>query len=127
MNAKGTRGFGPDGHFELREARSVEEVHAALLGLGFDDLQLEPYGASEVASFRVWGFVERDAAQLLKILDAVSPLGLRRFELGLRGHLRAADGRMEWMPWRKNAFLNDISDFDGEAGVRHIFTVGESA
>lgn len=118
---KGVRGFELD--IELSFARPLPrpEAEEAVAELGLADLRAEWYGEGEVRGARLNGDLAPDQAR--DRLRAAFDRGLlKSAELGQRGFLRSAEGKTEWMPWRRNA-VTPQAELDGisfEEGVRYI-------
>lgn len=133
---KGVRGFELDLHVAFVQPLPDADARAALRVL--DGLNVELYrphasptrallggedGATgePVPSARVTGPLG-DPEAVRAALAALLQTEARYVEVGVRGFLRGADGRTDWVPWRRNAVLPraDVSRVAFEQGVKYI-------
>lgn len=133
---KGVRGFELDIHVAFTQPLPEAEALSALLVLDGFHVELyrphpsptkavpedAPAGAPRpVPSARLTGPL-RDADAVRAGLAALLQAQARYLEVGQRGFLRSADGRTEWVPWRRNAVLarHDSGRVAFEQGVKYI-------
>ncbi|WP_412027831.1 hypothetical protein [Deinococcus yunweiensis] len=133
---KGIRGFELDLHVAFVQPLPAAQAHAALRVL--DGLRVELYAphasptralpegdsgvtGEAVPSARVTGPLG-DPDAVRASLDALLLSDARYVEVGVRGFLRSADGRTDWVPWRRNAVLprGDTARVAFEQGVKYI-------
>lgn len=134
---KGVRGFELDIHVAFTRPLPEAEALSALLVL--DGFLVELYrphpsptrAVSEetgvalpslpVPSARLTGPLH-DPDAVRAGLAALLQTQARYLEVGRRGFLRSADGRTEWVPWRRNAVLarHDTGRVAFEEGVKYI-------
>jgi len=133
MSEKGVRGFELDVHVTFSRPLTVAEATAALLALeGFTVELYRPHPAAlvrgtegempdEVPGARLTGPL-RDPEAVRAGLAALLQGPARTVEVGQRGFLRSADGRTEWMPWRRNVVKSrqDTAALTFEEGVRTV-------
>ena len=113
-----SRGFALDAHLSF--ARPLTRAQAAHL-LAAWGLPYTLYGEAEVRGARLTG--DLDAAEVRRLLQAGLAGGtLRAAELGLRGHLRAEDGRTDHMPWKRTRVLPRTAwdQVELQEGVRYV-------
>ncbi len=107
-----------DIHVSFREALAPEVAREVLRPW---NLRVELYGPSEVRGARLTGQLERE---VLGELLGAGLLGgpLRAVEVGRRGFLRSEDGRLEWMPWRRNVVAprEQARSLELADGVRYV-------
>lgn len=118
---KGTRGFEMDIELSFAQPVPRAEAEQTVAGLGLADLRAEWYGEGELRGARLNGDLALDQARSA-LRGAFQAGQLKSAELGLRGFLRSAEGKTEWMPWRRNA-VTPKAEVDGiafEEGVRYI-------
>ena len=134
---KGVRGFELDIHVAFTQPLPEAEALGALLVLdGFHVELYRPHpsptkamsdeAAAEtpplpVPSARLTGPLH-DPEAVRAGLSALLQAQARYLEVGRRGFLRGADGRTEWVPWRRNAVLarHDTGRVAFEEGVKYI-------
>ncbi|WP_309569710.1 hypothetical protein [Deinococcus sp.] len=133
---RGVRGFELDIHVAFVMALPDATARAALSVL--DGLNVELYrphaspthalpddqdGVTEepVPSARVTGPLG-DPEAVRAALAALLQSDARYVEVGVRGFLRGADGRTDWVPWRRNAVLprTDVARVAFEQGVKYV-------
>ncbi|GHF41366.1 hypothetical protein HNQ07_001484 [Deinococcus metalli] len=133
---KGVRGFELDIHVTF--ARPLPREHAAAAVGVLDGLRVELYAPhasptraltggedgttdAPVPSARLTGPLG-DPDSVRAGLGALLSADARYVEVGVRGFLRGADGRTEWMPWRRNAVLprGDAARVAFEPGVKYV-------
>ncbi|MFC3832764.1 MULTISPECIES: hypothetical protein [Deinococcus] len=133
---KGVRGFELDLHIAFVQPLPAAQARAALSVL--DGLRVELYAphasptralpagddaatGAPVPSARVTGPLG-DPDAVRASLDALLLSAARYVEVGVRGFLRSADGRTDWVPWRRNAVLprGDTARVAFEQGVKYI-------
>ncbi|PNY81021.1 hypothetical protein [Deinococcus koreensis] len=134
---KGVRGFELDIHVAFTQPLPEAEALSALLVLdGFHVELYRPHPSPTkavadgaivelstlpVPSARLTGPL-RDPQTVRAGLTALLQAQARYLEVGRRGFLRSADGRTEWVPWRRNAVLarHDTERVAFEEGVKYI-------
>ena len=133
---KGVRGFELDIHVAFVHPLPDAQARAALRVL--DGLRVELYRphasptralpdgedgvtGEPVPSARVTGPL-RDPEAVRAALAALLQDRARYVEVGVRGFLRGADGRTDWVPWRRNTVLpcTDTARVAFEQGVKYI-------